>query len=394
MFKVVQERLDPAALTELAEAWDSPESFTLLPQPSPLSLDQLREILSKLPSQLQTDHFGLLTSGSTGAPKLVIGRKSRTAALVAEIDRRQDLAPAQSTVMALPLSYSYGFVNQWLWAHLNHRRLAVTAGLADAAKFFEALDREARSMLCLVGSQVPMLRNFLSKGRQFPNVIRLNFAGGPFPQADLVWLEETFPSARILHNFGCAEALPRLTIRAARDHDDPMVLGPPVKGAELSLTEAGMLAFRSPYGAVAIVESDVIRLIDASDWIETGDAAERTQDGSYRLLGRKSDVFKRFGEKVSLPTLEASLREVWPGALTFYIETPESAEPAHVLLLAPRPGKDALRRVLLHLRGHFRRALWPVRLEAAAEIPLSRNGKPDAEAVKGLSREVLWRQPL
>jgi acyl-CoA synthetase (AMP-forming)/AMP-acid ligase II len=392
LFKVVHESLDSATLAELARGWDSPSSFTLLPQPSPFSRDHLAEFLSKLPVELQKDHFGLLTSGSTGTPKLVIGRKSRTAALIAEIERRQDLAPVRSTVMALPLSYSYGFVNQWLWAHLNQRRLVATAGLADPAGFFEALDREVDTMLCLVGSQVPILRNFLGKGRQFPYVIRLNFAGGLFPQADLAWLEETFSSARILHNFGCAEALPRLTIRDARDRDDPLVLGPLVEGAEFSLSEAGMLAFRSPYGAVAIADAESVRLHDPTDWIETGDAAELLEDGTYRLLGRKSDVFKRFGEKVSLPTLAASLREVWPGALAFYLDPSDNGEPAHVLLLSPHPDSEAMQKILRHLRTHFRRPLWPVRLEAAAEIPLSRNGKPDVEAIRLLPRDVMWRQ--
>jgi acyl-CoA synthetase (AMP-forming)/AMP-acid ligase II len=394
LFKLIHEGRDPATLAELAKAWDSRSSFTLAPQPSPFSSDHLNKAVSKLPAELEENHFGLLTSGSTGRPKVVIGRKSRTAALVAEIERRQDLRTVRSTVMALPLSYSYGFVNQWLWAHLSQRRLIATAGLADPAGFLEALDREIDTMLCLVGSQVPILRNFLGKGRRFTNVIRLNFAGGPFPQADLAWLEETFPYARILHNFGCAEALPRLTIRDARDRDDPLVLGPLVEGAELSLSEGGMLAFRSPYGAVAIVDGESVRLHDPTDWIETGDAAEKLEDGAYRLLGRKSDVFKRFGEKVSLPILAASLREVWPGGLVFYLDPSENGEPAHVLLLSPHPNNEAVQIILRHLRTHFRRPLWPVRLEAAAEIPLSRNGKPDVEAIRLLPRNVMWKQRL
>ena len=392
MFTVVHEGREADRLRELAQAWDAKTSFVLLPQPAPLAPGRLSQMLTHLPAGLHTDHFGLLTSGSTGTPKLVIGQKSRTAALVAEIDRRQQLAPVQAAVMALPLSYSYGFVNQWLWAHLHRRRLIATAGLADPAGLFDTLDREASAMLCLVGSQVPLLRGFVATGRQFPNVIRLNFAGGPFPQADLSWLEQTFPDALIIHNFGCTEALPRLTIRPARACDDPRVLGPLVAGAEFSISDAGMLAFRSPYGAVAIADDDGARLIGAADWIETGDAAELVEAGAYRLLGRKSDVFKRFGEKISLATLATSLREAWSGGLAFYLDPSDTGDPAHVLLLSPRPDNDAMQKILRHLRAHFRRPFWPVRIEAAAEIPLSRNGKPDSEAIQLLSRDVLWKQ--
>src|SRR5262249_10263598 len=147
-----------------------------------------------------------------------------------------------------------------------------------------------------------------------------------------------------------------------------------------------------PYGAVAIADENAVKLVDPADWIETGDAAERLDDGAYRLLGRKSDVFKRFGEKISLTTLATSLREVWPDALAFYLDLPGGGEPSHVLLLSPAPGSDALQKILRYLRAHFRRPFWPVRIEAASEIPLSRNGKPDVEAIRLLQRDVLWKQ--
>ena len=61
------------------------------------------------------------------------------------------------TVVALPLTYSFAFVNQWLWARQLGRRLVPTPGLAAPAELGRALDGCRDAMLCLVGAQVPLL---------------------------------------------------------------------------------------------------------------------------------------------------------------------------------------------------------------------------------------------
>ncbi len=394
MFRVLSESDVLAGIGDLAKAWDAADSFLLAPSPCPVPEPWIAETLAKLPAALATGHFGLLTSGSTGAPKLVLGVKTRSARLVDQIHQRQCLGPVACAVLALPLAYSYSLVNQWMWAHLRQRTLLVTRGLAEPARLFTTLTDTGNSMVCLVGSQVPMLRRFLEAGRSFPRVIRVNFAGGPYPQADMPWLAQTFPAAEFYHNYGCTEALPRLTIRPAAEFSDPMILGRPVDGIELSLGDDGMLRFRSPYSAVAIADASGIHLVEDGEWLDTGDKAELATDGRFRLLGRRSEVFKRHGEKISLANLAATLREVWDGSLTFLLEPAPDGEIGHVLVLSPPPAPERLRPLLVTLRERFRRPHWPIRIEAVANMPLSPNGKPDLEALRTQPRAILWKQIL
>jgi long-chain acyl-CoA synthetase len=394
MFQVLSEAEVQKNPALLSDAWSSGSSFILLPTPTPVTKEWLSEALALIPAEFSQGHFGILTSGSTGTPKLVIGSKSRTALLAREIHTRQELDPVETAIVTLPLSYSYSLVNQWVWAHLHERRIVHTRGLADPAALLATLEQTTSSMLCMVGSMLPVLRRYIAADRTFPNVIRLNFAGGPFPQTELDWLQQTFPNARIFHNYGCTEALPRLTIRRADESLDAMELGAPVCGAEFKVDEDGMLLFRSPYSASLILDVEKATRIDAADWVPTGDQAELLPNGRVRLLGRKSEVFKRHGEKISLSSLGESIQGIWNKGLAFYTETAADGETGHVLVLAPDADQAAARGILLHLRQQYRRPFWPIRIENAETIPLSGNGKPDLAALKKQPRTLLWKQIL
>ncbi|MBA2962924.1 MULTISPECIES: AMP-binding protein [Ramlibacter] len=378
-------------MSRLDDAWGAAATFAYVPEQCPVGDDWLAGALAHLPQDLRVGHYALLTSGSTGQPKLVIGRRSDTEALTRVIHARQGLQSVQATVLALPLTYSYAFVNQWLWARVHGAEVRSTLGLAQPRVLFEALRESGPSMLCLVGAQLPLLRSLLPAGERFAHVHRLNFAGGAFPQNELSWLAEVFPQAAVFNNYGCTEALPRLCIRAAADSQDPAWIGKPLDGVDLRVGPADALQFRSAYGAVAIAEGAGVRRLAEDAWIDTGDAG--AQDGAgWRLLGRQAEVFKRYGEKVSLPELLATVRTCWSGGAAFYVEQ-STGEPAHVLALAPAPDANQLRAILQAFRARHRRPLWPARIEALPALPLSANGKSDARALAAdPSRSVAWRQ--
>lgn len=379
----------PAAL---ASAWAASESFVVLPHPLSLSPAVLERLLGACPPDMDHGHFGLLTSGSTGEPKLVIGERSRAERLAQCIHQAQALSCVRSTVLALPLSYSYAFVNQWLWSRVRGVPLVPTRGFADPASFFAAMDESPDSMVCLVGSQVPLLRRLVPTGHTFDQVVRLNFAGGTFPQHDLPWLHKLFPNATMFNNYGCTEALPRLAVRAASKSTDAACIGWPLPGVELDADETGALRFRSDYGAVAVVTGAGPHRFEPGEWIPTGDLGKRAADG-WALIGRASEVFKRHGEKVSLVTLLHVVREAWPGSAALFPEVDPQGEPGCVLVLAPEPTAADARTVLLALRNRFRRPHWPLRVEGTSEIPLLSSGKPDVQRLRQEGgRAVLWRQ--
>ncbi len=376
----------------LDRLWQERATFAFVPSNLTLTEDWIVASLALIPDEYLLDHFILMTSGSTGRPKLIVARKDRAERLAAAIHSAQDDEPARATIACLPLSYSYAFVNQWLWSHHLRRRLVPTDGFTRAEELKAALDAADAAMTCMVGIQVPLLRKFFGTQR-FPGVIRLNFAGGRFPQEHLDALHEIFPNARIFNNYGCAEAMPRLTVRAAEDADSGDNIGFPLPGVELRSGADEQLEFRSPYRAVAVIDGEGFQALDDSEWIATGDLGRPAGNGSWLLLGRKSEVFKRFGEKISLPALHAAVQRVWSGELAFYRVTDTMGENAHVMVLAPRPDREQLRSILAELRRDFTRPHWPLRIESRDRLPRLPSAKVDNGALSepgGMTLE--WSQ--
>jgi len=393
VMRVLLDRDVDGGLENLDRAWEQAPTFVFAPEKSGLSRDQLERALSRLPANLRSGHFALLTSGSTGRPSVVVGVRSRSEALVGVLHELQESDPVAETILALPLTYSYAFVNQWLWARRHGRRLVATRGFADVAALGEALRRADQAMLCLVGVQVPLLLRYF-RGARFPGVIRLHFAGGRFPQESLDELGGMFPTARVFNNYGCAQAMPRLTLRKAEDADEASDVGFALPGVELRTDAEQQLVFRSPFGAVAVVEGEELALVGPNTWLPTGDLGQRTEGGSWRLIGRASEVFKRHGEKVSLPALSTAIHARWPGQAAFYRERDPSGEEGHVLVLAPPPEEAELRELLRVLRAQFPRSHWPLRVEGLENLPILPNGKVDVASIPAKQRTVHWYQRI
>src|SRR4051812_16810887 len=105
---------DPAAL---AAAWAADPTFAVLPGRPPVGEPWVAAALARLPVSARTGHFALLTSGSTGEPKLIVGERSRSERLARALHELQGNDVAARAIVALPLTYSFAFVNQWLWSH-------------------------------------------------------------------------------------------------------------------------------------------------------------------------------------------------------------------------------------------------------------------------------------
>lgn len=391
--RVLIERHEPGDLAELDEAWSAAETFAFLPEKSGVPESWVRDSLGALPNELRRDHFALLTSGSTGRPRLVIGAKPRAEELARLLHRVQESAPVEETILALPLTYCYAFVNQWLWARVMERRLVHTRGFSHADSLRAALRDAREAMICLVGIQVPLFAQWLG-GESYGGVIRVHFAGGAFPQQQLAAVRRIFPNAEIFNNYGCAEAMPRLAVRRAADAAVAADIGAPLPGVSLMSAGNGELRFRSPFGAVAYVDGNGLHRITSDEWVPTGDLGVQ-EGGRWLLTGRANEVFKRHGEKVALPLLLETVSAAWRGPAGFYRERDAAGEEGHVLVLAPRPSEDDVHAILQSFRAQHPRALWPLRIESAERLPTLPNGKLDRASLAELgAKTVHWRQRI
>lgn len=365
----------------LDSAWVGPATFAFLSEKTGVSRSWVEQELAKLPPEFEEGHFVLFTSGSTGSPKLIIGSKSRAEKLARVLNQLQEGNAVEETICLLPLTYCYAFVNQWLWSRIHKKTLVLTPGLVDPERLRNSLANAQHAMICLVGAQVSLLLNFFD-GLKFEGIIRIHFAGGRFPQERLDDLYRLFPNAEVFNNYGCAEAMPRLTLRKARDSDHAHHVGWPLPNIHIKCDVNSRVMFRSPFGAVALIDEDGFTKVEEDTWLATGDLGCVADDGHLDLLGREGEVFKRYGEKVSIPQILNQIRALWTGQADCYREPDHQGEMGFVVVLAPHPEGNEVRMIMKELSLHYARSHWPLRVESLPHLPRLANDKVNRTALE------------
>jgi acyl-CoA synthetase (AMP-forming)/AMP-acid ligase II len=329
-------------------------------------------------------YLGLLTSGSTGDPKAIVTSAQRLSAGVRAIHAAQGLDALQSTAVLLPLAYSYACVNQLMWAVLMGRELHLPGPLSDLAACMERIRAGRVEMLCLVAHQAGALQRFTEA---FDSVRCVNFAGSPFPMQQFDALRAVFPHARLLNNYGCAEAMPRLCCTEVVDATaSTAFVGQPIGDLALRIS-GGAIEFQGGSTALGTIAPDgTLQPFDA--WSASGDLGILDDDG-LRVLGRHDQVIKIGGERLSLLDIEQAFAAFGASQVLVWLEPGERIVAVMEMAAAPE-----LRTLLQFLRQHLPRPLLPAAIYLAADWPLNANQKTDRALLQQRAREgvltALW----
>ena len=155
------------------------------------------------------------------------------------------------------------------------------------------------------------------------------------------------------------------------------------------------MLFLSEYRGVAQVDIRGTRTIPDEEWIPTGDFARAVAGGQWELLGRSGEIFKRYGEKIALSQILATVNRDWHGQVSYYRDRDAAGEEGYALVLCPAPTPEALRMLLQAFRTGHPRTHWPLRIESTEAFPLLPNGKVDAFALGNQAGKSLhWRQRI
>jgi malonyl-CoA/methylmalonyl-CoA synthetase len=267
----------------------------------------------------------LYTSGTTGRPKGVVWTHGNVGAQVASLVEAWEWAPADRTLLVLPLHHVHGLINVVCCA------LHVGA-TCEMHGHFDAEDAWARlaSGELTVFTAVPTVYYRLIQawdadpGRQAARSegarrLRLMMSGSAaLPIATLErWRAIT--GHVLLERYGMTEIGMALA-NPLRGERPPGAVGRPLPGVEARIVDdAGAVLPPGAAGEIEIrgpgVFGEYWRRPDATaaafrdGWFRTGDTAV-IEDGVYRLLGRTSvDILKTGGFKVSALEIEDVLRE-------------------------------------------------------------------------------------
>lgn len=340
----------------------------------------------------------VFTSGTTGIPKGVQLSHESLGAVTAAIAESLEIVaggPREVFLAALPLYYTYGRSLVFLAAALGGELVFSSAALT-AKRLLQLTRDEEVTQLSLVPYQaLALLRREGFTAAELPDLRRITLAGGALPPGALEDLRARFPGM-VFPMYGLTEAATRLTCLHPREAAGrPASCGRAIPGVELAIAdEAGALLPAGETGEVLArgpnLSSGYWRdpsgtaLAFREGWLRTGDLGSLDGEGFLTIRGRKKDLIKSMGERISAKSVEDVALEA-PGvreAAAIGVPDPERGE-ALILFLVADPAFEvgALRALISERLG---RARVPLRIHSLDALPKTGSGKV---------RKALLREP-
>jgi len=239
----------------------------------------------------------LLTSGTTGLPKMVL---HSLASLTAAIEASKS---GQSSVMwgTFYDVRRYGGLQILFRAVLGSGSFVLSSGEEPLSQYLVRLG--AQSATHILGTPSHWRRVLMSPSARAisPQYVRLS--GEIADQAILDSLHAFYPDARISHAFASTEAGVAFEVDDGFEGFPASIVGRSGSDLELKI-EDGSLRVRSPGTAKGYVGQEISALADEEGFVDTGDMVERRGD-RYYFLGRRGGIINVGGLKVHPEEVEA-----------------------------------------------------------------------------------------
>jgi O-succinylbenzoic acid--CoA ligase len=346
---------------------------SLLPPLSGVALS--KDPLPDLP--LEAVAARLLTSGTSGRPRVIRITVGNLLANAQGAQERLDLSPSDRWLGSLSLSHVGGLA-------LLTRAPVVGSGVVlrgefSVSTFLELLESGAITHASLVPTMLYRAMEAWG-GKEVPESLRCLLIGGAPARAGLVQgaLEAGFPIAL---TYGLTEASSQVaTAPPALVRGKPGTVGAPLPGVMVRLSDSGELLVQGPTVAPGELRSD--------GWLHTGDLARKDKDGHLWITGRRSDRIISGGVNVD-PAEVAGALENHPGVeevVVVGVSDREWGERVVAVVVSHSAG-PALKEELDELaRATLSPAKRPRSIRFLDSIPQNPHGKVDREKVRALFR--------
>lgn len=239
----------------------------------------------------------LLTSGTTGAPKLVAHTLASLTGVIRP-ERRPGPSPFWSTLYDIR---RYGGLQILLRALLGGASMLLSSGQETVADFLERAGRAGVTHISGTPSHWRRVLMCPQANLLRPAYIRLS--GEIADQAVLDQLKAAYPSAAIGHAFASTEAGVGFAVDDGRAGFPASLIENCPNGIALKIHD-GSLWIRSTLNASRYLGTEHLLAMDEAGFIDTGDLVERHGD-RYHFVGRKGGIINVGGLKVHPEEVEA-----------------------------------------------------------------------------------------
>ncbi|WP_309112099.1 AMP-binding protein [Saccharothrix sp.] len=335
----------------------------------------------------------IYTSGSTGRPKAVVSTHGQVVFAATAIQSVLEYRPDDVVFCALPLSFDYGLYQVFLGV-LSGACVRLASAEDAGPRLLRELVAHRVTVLPAVPPMAKGLARLLSRpGAQPPPVRLVTNTGAAMPEEPLRELRSRVPGLRVQLMFGLTECKRATIMPPDEDLRRPGACGRALPGTEVFTVdddgrrlppgEVGEIVVRGPnvmagYWRRPELTAQRFRLVEGLfPQLHTGDYGWLDADGFLYFSGRRDDLYKERGFRVSATEVEAAAHRV-PGVRSAAVLPPGDGRDGAVLFVV---GDIAPEAVLVGLRVELEEFKVPGRCVVVAEIPVTRNGKVDRRAL-------------
>lgn len=330
----------------------------------------------------------LYTSGTTNKPKGVMLTHKNLEANTNSILDYLKLTDKDSVLQTLSFGYSYG--NSLLLTHIKRgAMLYISNDALYPQKILQILEKERLTGFSTVGSYLNiLLKQDNISSRPFDNIKYMTFAGESTSYEDLKKLQELSPKLYLYVMYGQTEASARLSYLPP----DMLIkkkgsCGIPIKdvtihivddnGDELPSMNTGEIAAKGDNVMKGYYnDPEATREKIKDGWLFTGDIAYKDEDGYIYIVGRKNDLIKHLGHRISPLEIEGEINKCENILESAVVEWKDDLENSKIKAYVVLKDKEV---GILDLNERLRKSLpafkRPNIIEIIDELPKTFNGK-------------------
>jgi acyl-CoA ligase (AMP-forming) (exosortase A-associated) len=354
----------------------------------------------KTPSIIDTDMAAILyTSGSTGKPKGVILSHRNLVAGAESVSEYLNIAESDRLLAVLPFSFDYG-LNQ-LTTCLLKGACCVLFDYLLPRDVMRVLESEKITGLAAVPSLWAQLANL--EWSENINLRYMTNSGGKMPKSVLATIRQKAPNSQFFLMYGLTEAFRSTYLPPDQLDKRPDSIGKAIPNAEILVVrengtlcnphEAGELVHRGSLVSLGYWNDAVktaerfkpcpnqfkeLPLTEIAVW--SGDTVTRDEEGYLYFVGRKDDMIKTSGYRVSPSEIEEVIytSEFVKEAAAMGIQHSKLGQEILVVVSLNEKAGDFDAETLIQLcKTQLPNFMIPAKIEVLPELPKNPNGKID-----------------
>ncbi|MDH6695590.1 class I adenylate-forming enzyme family protein [Streptomyces sp. MAA16] len=338
---------------------------------------------------LSVDPVSLIyTSGTTSLPKAVVSTHQQVIFAVSAIQECLEYRSDDVVYCPLPLSFDYGLYQVYL-AALSGARLHLGTVAEVGPPLLRSLEEAGATVLPAMPSLSDRLAWLLSRSSKGPGRLRLlTNTGAALSQPTMTALRAALPDLRIQVMYGLTECKRTAIMPPDGDLDRPGSCGLPLPGTEvfvidddgnrLPAGEIGQLVVRGPnvmagyWRRPELTAERFPRAEGLFPELRTGDYGWQDEEGYLYFSGRRDDLYKERGFRLSTTEVEAAATRV-DGVTSAAVLPPEGKRTALLAVVADITADE----VREGMRDHIEPFKIPRRCVRLDALPTNGNGKVD-----------------